>query len=106
MKQLLIAIALLGAVFSASVFGQGSTGRYPPPPKKAPPTKTAPPSTVIASGEVRPNRYINLTSEVAGRIQEIYVNPGELVKKNQALVVIDSSQQAQEKVTQVSPPTA
>jgi HlyD family secretion protein len=44
---------------------------------------------------VRPNRYITLKSEVAGRIQEIYVSPGEWVKKNQALAVIDSSRQAQ-----------
>lgn len=50
---------------------------------------------MTASGEVRPLRYLKLTSEVAGRIQEIYVNPGEQVKKNQRLVVIDSSEQAQ-----------
>ena len=31
-------------------------------------------STVTASGEVRPVRYIKLTSEVPGRILEIFVN--------------------------------
>ena len=36
--------------------------------------------TVTASGEIRPIRYIKLTSEVQGRIQEIYVNAGDLVK--------------------------
>src|SRR5713226_9380525 len=49
-------------------------------------------STVTASGEVRPIRYIKLTSEIQGRILEIYVNPGDQVKKGQALVRIDPTQ--------------
>src|SRR5207237_10419743 len=49
-------------------------------------------STVTASGEVRPIRYIKLTSEVPGRIQEIYVNAGERVKKGQKLVRVDPAQ--------------
>lgn len=62
-------------------------------------------STVTASGEVRPIRYIKLTSEIAGRILEIYVNPGDQVTKNQPLVRIDptqlqSSQEAQFASTQ------
>src|SRR6267143_710517 len=64
-------------------------------------------STVTASGEVRPIRYIKLTSEIAGRILEIYVNPGDQVTKSQALVRIDptqlqSSQEAQFASTQAS----
>ena len=49
-------------------------------------------STVTASGEVRPIRYIKLTSEVPGRILEIYVNPGDQVTKGQALVRVDPTQ--------------
>ena len=49
-------------------------------------------STVTASGEVRPVRFINLTSEVAGRIEEIYVNPGDPVMTGQALVRLDPTQ--------------
>ena len=64
-------------------------------------------STVTASGEVRPVQYIKLTSEVPGRILEIYVNPGDIVKKGQALVRVDptqlqSSQEAQWAATQAS----
>src|SRR5213594_288589 len=64
-------------------------------------------STVTASGEVRPIRYIKLTSEIAGRILEIYVNPGDQVTKGQSLVRIDptqlqSSQEAQWAATQAS----
>jgi HlyD family secretion protein len=64
-------------------------------------------STVTASGEVRPIRYIKLTSEVPGRILEIYVNPGDQVIQGQALVRVDptqlqSSQEAQWAATQAS----
>src|SRR5213083_1215490 len=49
-------------------------------------------STVTASGEVRPIRYIKLTSEVQGRIEEIYVNPGDQVIKGKPLVRVDPTQ--------------
>jgi HlyD family secretion protein len=63
--------------------------------------------TVTASGEVRPIRYIKLTSEVPGRIEEIYVTAGDLVSKGKPLVRIDptelqSSQEAQWAATQAS----
>src|SRR5215831_14963141 len=64
-------------------------------------------STVTASGEVRPIQYIKLTSEVPGRILEIYVAAGDVVKKGQPLVRVDptqlqSSQEAQWAATQAS----
>src|SRR5258708_3843733 len=64
-------------------------------------------SRVTASGEVRPIRYIKLTSEVPGRILEIFVNAGDQVNKGQALVRVDptqlqSSQEAQFAATQAS----
>ncbi len=48
--------------------------------------------TVTASGEVRPIRYIKLTSEVPGRIEEIYVNAGDQVVQGKPLVRIDPTQ--------------
>ena len=63
--------------------------------------------TVTASGEVRPIRYIKLTSEVPGRIEEIYVNAGDMVTKGKPLVRIDptqlqSNQEAQWAATQAA----
>jgi HlyD family secretion protein len=49
-------------------------------------------STVTASGEVRPIQYINVTSEVQGKIEDIYVKEGETVKKGQQLAKIDPTQ--------------
>ena len=63
--------------------------------------------TVTASGEVRPIRYIKLTSEVPGRIEEIYVTAGDMVTKGKPLVRVDptqlqTSQEAQWAATQAS----
>src|SRR5215470_15167130 len=49
-------------------------------------------STVTSSGEVRPIQFQNLTSEVQGRIEDIYVKEGDLVKKGQPLVKLDPNQ--------------
>ncbi|MCC6451479.1 MAG: efflux RND transporter periplasmic adaptor subunit [Acidobacteria bacterium] len=49
-------------------------------------------STVTASGEIRPIQFMNLTSEVQGRIEEIYVKEGDHVTKGQPLVKLDPEQ--------------
>ena len=49
-------------------------------------------STVTSSGEVRPIQFMNLTSEVQGRIEEINVKEGDKVTKGQMLVRIDPDQ--------------
>ena len=49
-------------------------------------------SNVTASGEIRPIQFINLTSEVQGRIEEIYVKEGDRVAKGTALVKLDPTQ--------------
>ena len=49
-------------------------------------------STVTSSGEVRPIQFMNLTSEVQGRIEEIYVKEGDHVTKGQPLVRLDPLQ--------------
>src|SRR2546423_2793030 len=64
-------------------------------------------STVTASGEVRPIRFVNLTSEVQGRIVEITVNPGDHVTTGQPLVRVaptqlESSAEAQAAQTQAA----
>ncbi len=49
-------------------------------------------STVTSSGEVRPIQFMNLTSEVQGRIEEIKVKEGDQVVKGQELVRLDPNQ--------------
>lgn len=49
-------------------------------------------STVTSSGEVRPIQFMNLTSEVQGRIEDIQVKEGDKVEKGQILVRIDPDQ--------------
>lgn len=50
-------------------------------------------STVTSSGEVRPIQFMNLTSEVQGRIEEIYVKEGDHVTKGEPLVRLDPTQE-------------
>ena len=49
-------------------------------------------STVTSSGEVRPIKFMNLTSEVQGKIEEITVKEGDKVKKGDVLVRLDPDQ--------------
>jgi HlyD family secretion protein len=54
-------------------------------------------STVSASGEIKPKRYVDISANVSGRITNIYVKEGERVTAGQILCRIDSTQFAAEK---------
>src|SRR5436853_1040468 len=49
-------------------------------------------SKVTASGEIRPVNFYNLTAEVPGRVEQIYISEGDTVKKGQPLVRVDATQ--------------
>ncbi len=49
-------------------------------------------STVTSSGEVRPIQFVNLTSEVQGKIEEITKKEGDPVHKGDILVRLDPDQ--------------
>src|SRR5918911_1256062 len=84
------AVAVLGLVVVISIFARGKDEPEVTVVKVdlRPELK----STVTASGEVRPIRFVNLTSEVQGRIVEINVNPGDHVTTGQPLVRVDPTQ--------------
>lgn len=48
-------------------------------------------STVTASGEVKPKRFVNVSANVSGRITHLYVVEGQTVKKGTVLARIDST---------------
>lgn len=99
------AVAVLGLIIIISVFA--SRKEEPEVTTVKLEVKPELRQTVTASGEVRPVRYIKLTSEVPGRIEEIYVNAGDQVTQGKPLVRIDptqlqSNQEAQWAATQAS----
>lgn len=47
---------------------------------------------VSASGEIKPRKYVNISSSVPGMIEKIYVKEGEKVKEGQILLKLDSAQ--------------
>ena len=92
-KKIIIAVAsaaVLGLIVAISIFARGNDEPEVTVVKieMRPELK----STVTASGEVRPIRFVNLTSEVQGRITEISVNPGDQVTVGQPLVRVDPTQ--------------
>jgi HlyD family secretion protein len=92
-KKIIIAVAavaVLAVIVVISIFARGKDE----PEVTTVKVETRPElkSTVTASGEVRPIRYVNLTSEVQGRIVEINVNPGDHVTTGQPLVRVDPTQ--------------
>ncbi len=51
---------------------------------------------VTANGEIRPRNFFNLTAEVPGRVIEIYVKEGDVVKAGTPLLKIDPTQLSSE----------
>ena len=49
---------------------------------------------VTANGEVRPPRFDSLQSEVTGRVTDVFVKEGDVVKKGTPLLRVDPTQQA------------
>ena len=84
------AVAVVGLIVVVSIFAGGKEE----PEVTVVKVETRPElrSVVTASGEIRPIQFINLTSEVAGRIEDIYVNPGDQVTQGQPLVRLDPTQ--------------
>jgi HlyD family secretion protein len=92
-KKIIIAVAavaVLGIIVVISIFARGKDEQEVTVVKVE--TRPELKSTVTASGEVRPIRFVNLTSEVQGRITEISVNPGDHVTTGQPLVRVDPTQ--------------
>src|SRR5437867_1262969 len=48
-------------------------------------------STVTASGEVKPRKYVNISANVSGRIEKLLVKEGDRVRNGQVLARIDST---------------
>jgi HlyD family secretion protein len=48
-------------------------------------------AVVSASGEIKPTRYVNVSSNVSGRIVDLRVKEGDRVKQGQVLARIDST---------------
>lgn len=85
-----VAVVLLGIIIIGSIFATRKDTPEVTVIKIEPRRELR--STVTASGEVRPIQFMNLTSEVQGRIEEIYVKEGDQVTKGQPLVRLDPNQ--------------
>jgi HlyD family secretion protein len=48
-------------------------------------------STVSASGEVKPKKFVNVAADISGRITDLYVKEGDTVRNGQMLARIDAT---------------
>ena len=94
-KKILIGAGVLiviAVIIGVTVFGR--RGDAPEVQVAKVETRTVLESKVTANGEVRPVQFINLTAEVAGRVTDVFVKEGDLVKKGQPLLRVDPTQLA------------
>ncbi len=81
------AILILGSIVGFNVYREDSLKVPVQTQKVGRPDLT---SLVTASGEVKPKRFVNIGANVSGRIVQLLVKEGDLVKKDQVLVRIES----------------
>jgi HlyD family secretion protein len=83
-----VAVVVLGAVVAYNVNKQRSS-QVAVQTQKAGKRELV--SVVSASGEIKPKRYVNISSNVSGRIEQLLIKEGETVRKGQVLARIDST---------------
>ena len=82
------AVAVLGGIIAFSATKDSRNRIAVQPGKVARQDLT---SVVSASGEIKPKKFVNVSSNVSGRIMEIGVKEGAQVKRGQVLARIDST---------------
>lgn len=82
------AVAVLGGIVAYGVVRE-QKGRVDVQARAVAPADLT--SVVSASGEVKPRRYVNVSSNVSGRITDLLVKEGDAVKAGQVLARIDST---------------
>jgi len=91
-KKILIAagaLALLAIVVAASVKGSSKKGIEVKTDKVSKRDLTA---IITASGKIVPRRKVDISSDVMGRVIELHVDEGDLVRKGDLLLRIDPTQ--------------
>ena len=82
-----IAVVLVGVVVGSVVRDRKS--KVPVQTQKAGRRELV--SVVSASGEIKPKRYVNISANVSGRIEQLLIKEGDTVRKGQVLARIDST---------------
>lgn len=87
-----VVILVIGGIIGASVYAR--RGDLPEVQTAKVERRAALEAKVTANGEVRPIQFINLTSEVTGRVTDVFVKEGDVVKKGKPLLRVDPTQLA------------
>ena len=87
-----VVIVVIGGIIGASVYAR--RGDLPEVQTAKVERRASLEAKVTANGEVRPIQFINLTSEVTGRVTDVFVKEGDVVKKGKPLLRVDPTQLA------------
>ena len=89
-NRALVAAAILGATLLALPLVRGAvTGGRPMPVDTATPVPRMIQPSILASGELAHEEEVNLTSEVVGRVEAVYVKEGQRVTAGELVLAID-----------------
>ena len=83
----LVAVAVIGGLVAANA-AKGNRNKIEVQTGKV--AKKDLVSKVSASGEIRPKKFVNVSSDVAGRIVKLMIKEGDRVKRGQVLARIDA----------------
>jgi HlyD family secretion protein len=83
-----VAVAIIGVVVAFSVTKE-NRNRIPVLTQKVARRDLV--STVSASGEIKPKKFVNVAADVSGRITDMYVKEGDTVRRGQMLARIDAT---------------
>jgi HlyD family secretion protein len=83
-----LAVVVLGGVVAYNVYAR-SNSQVAVQTQKAGRRELV--SVVSASGEIKPKRYVNISANVSGRIEQLLIKEGDTVRKGQVLARIDST---------------
>jgi HlyD family secretion protein len=83
-----VAVAVLGGVVAYNVHARNNSQVAVQTQKSA---RRELVSVVSASGEIKPKRYVNISANVSGRIEQLLIKEGDTVRKGQVLARIDST---------------
>jgi HlyD family secretion protein len=87
-----VVIVVIGGIIGASVYAR--RGDLPEVQTAKVERRASLEAKVTANGEVRPPRFDSLQSEVTGRVTDVFVKEGDLVKKGRPLLRVDPTQLA------------
>ncbi len=94
LKKLIVPLSLIAGVIIASAIYYSSQNKHEVIYQEVQVTKGAIKNTILSTGIVQPENRLEVKAPIAGRIEKILVDEGQLVRRGQVLAWMSSSERA------------